>query len=146
VFRTLISNCPKRKRPQSFCGKSHFTTTMHRLGQSICFTGSTRQPSVAISLRCIAADTPGRRMPSPHRGNATRLRATGTRQHRGSPVSNNLGQRSGHKTLRFHLSDSSSRGDRMHGASPPSRRLNEMRPNAMIPAVWNLRRRGTKRE
>jgi hypothetical protein len=77
VFRTLISNCPKRKRPQSFCGKSHFTTTMHRLGQSICFTGSTRQPSVAISLRCIAADTPGRRMPSPHRGNATRLRATG---------------------------------------------------------------------
>jgi hypothetical protein len=48
VLSTLIFNCPKRKETQSFCGKSHFTSSnarrLFRLAQLIRCTGSTRQP------------------------------------------------------------------------------------------------------
>lgn len=52
LFLPLISNCPKRIEPQSFCGRSHLRSTMRGLrnqlsrpGQLlICVAGSARQP------------------------------------------------------------------------------------------------------
>jgi len=90
-FLPLISNCPKRIEPQSFCGRSHLCSTMRGLrnqlsrpGQLICVAGSARQPERrSLLLGRSTARTSGQRMPSRRqRGNAPRLRATHTRHRR----------------------------------------------------------------
>ena len=99
LFLPLISNCPKRIEPQSFCGRSHLRSTMRGLrnqlsrpGQLlICVAGSARQPerrSLLLALHgrtcqgneCLAKSNlqASRRQ----RGNAPRLRATDTRHRR----------------------------------------------------------------
>ena len=147
VFRTLISNCPKRKQPQSFCGKSHFTTTMHA-DRPCRAVNLLHWLDAATQRRNLVAVYGARYVRATHALTASRQCTSFTRHRYAtasrspSTISAALGtQRRSTSFQCFILPD-----DRMHGASPPSSKVNEMRPtnanNASGVELGNQRTKG----